>query len=118
MSRRTRFILLAGILLFIASCLYPPWETVQQDIGFRGTVQPKIRRDCGWGPLWRSTYMGYDTGMSDASLAWPRLAIEWAIIAAVTSGTVLLAARRRDVGAADHPEATNPSNPHLQDKGA
>ena len=88
MSQRTRIIILMGIVLFVASCLYPPWETVQQDISIRGAALPKIHRDCGWGPIWRSTYTGYN--MSDASLAWPRLAVEWAIIAAVTGGMVLL----------------------------
>ena len=98
MSRRTRFIILAGIILFAASCLYPPWVGVY-DNRFPlplGALRAYAPVPCGWGPLWRST---------DATVDLPLLAIEWALIAAVTSGTVLLAARRRDVGAANHPEA-------------
>jgi hypothetical protein len=83
MSRRIRLIILAGIVLFVASCLYPPWEV----------VSPKVHRDYGWGPLWHPPYSGEYP--YDVSVAWPRLTLEWAVIAAVTGGLVLVAVRDR-----------------------
>jgi hypothetical protein len=110
MNPRQRFVLLVGILLIGLGALYPPWNLVDQYIGYSGM---EVERFAGYSfffsPPTPGPPMNHTPVATVSRIDTRRLTVEWAAVVIVVIGLLLLLRSQPIPRRAPEPEKSPPA---------